>query len=335
MIDANLPDPASPRNRPTPHRLRRAALAALVAASVAVPVMGAARSAAVPAPAPAPAVVAPLQAATPAALAERYTGSRAAIRAAERAAAGHGHHRRATTLRAMAGPARQFLTFDGRDGGRTVEIFGDLATAEQIALLVPGSDTNLDKYGRLYAGSLRLSQELGPRSAVIAWLGYRTPSTTSLQALTTGRADEAAPALRAFAANLAATRPTARISLLCHSYGSVVCARAAAGLNVANIILYGSAGTAAPDVAALRTRAAVWAGRGSGDWIAQVPHTRLHLPFATLGFGTDPLSPRFGARVFAAGDGGHSDYLNAGSLPLKNIARIVSGQRPTPAATDA
>ncbi len=246
-------------------------------------------------------------------------------------AADYGDRTRAAELAAMAGQGRRFLSFDGRDGGRTTEVFGDLAQAERIAVLVPGSDTNLDTYERFRAGAVALQQELGDRAVVIAWLGYATPGTVSPAVLTTGRADQAAPELRQFVGQLNAARPTARISLLCHSYGSVVCARAAAGdagLDVSDVVLYGSPGTGAGNVAGLHTRATVWAGRGAGDWIGNVPHTRLELPFATLGFGTDPVSPEFGAHVFAAGDGGHSDYLKPGSVPLKNIARIVSGQLP-------
>ncbi|WP_433345383.1 alpha/beta hydrolase [Microtetraspora malaysiensis] len=310
-------------------RLRRTLLASSIAAAVAVPVTGAARPAAVPAPAPASA--APLRVATPAALAQRYAASRADILAAERMAADHGHRWRAAMLRAMADPARRFLSFDGRDGGRAVEVFGDLATAGRIAVLVPGGDTHLDKYGLLRAGALRLHQALGDRSAVIAWLGYRTPATVSLAVLTADRADEGAPALRAFVQELTALRPAARVSLVCHSYGGMVCGRAAPRLDVAHIVLIGSPGVTADDVGALRTPATVWASTGSRDWVAHVPHTRLHLPHATLGFGADPVSARFGARVFAAGDGGHSDYFKAGSPSLVNIARIVSGWLPAEA----
>ncbi|GII32857.1 alpha/beta hydrolase [Planotetraspora mira] len=320
-------------SRPRGSRLRRTVLAVLVTASVAVPVTGAARPAAVAAPVPP--VLTPLRAATPAALADRYAANREAIWAAERMAADRGHQWRAGMLRAMADPARHFLSFDGRDGGRATEVFGDLSQSERIAVLVPGSDTDLDRYGLLRGGSMRLQQRLGARSAVIAWLGYRTPSTVSLQALTPGRASAAAPDLRAFVRELSTAKPGARLSLVCHSYGSVVCGRAASGLEVADIILYGSAGTTADDVAALHTPATVWAGRATHDWIAHVPHTRLRLPFVTVGFGADPVSPEFGARLFAAGDGGHSDYLNARSPALENIARIVSGQTPSEAGGGA
>lgn len=93
---------------PPRSRLRRTLLAALVTASVVVPVSGAARPAAVPAPAPA--ALAPMRAVIPAALHERYAANRDAIRAAERMAAGHGDRRRAAVLRSMADLARQRST---------------------------------------------------------------------------------------------------------------------------------------------------------------------------------------------------------------------------------
>ncbi|MCA6091995.1 alpha/beta hydrolase family protein [Streptomyces sp. SCA3-4] len=309
-------------SRPRSSRLRRTLLAALVAASVAVPVSGMAHPAAVPAPEPT--ALAPLRSATPAALAARYATTRNDIRAAARTAADHGDRRRAAALRTMAAPGRHFLSFDGRDGGRSAEVVGDLSRAERVAVLVPGSDTGLDRYGRLRSGATALQRELGGRSAVIAWLGYATPATLSPDVLTPGRAGSAAAGLRDFVRELSAAAPAARMSLLCHSYGSVVCARAAPDLPVAAIVLYGSPGTGADHVGQLHTRATVWAGRGTDDWIAEVPHVRLRLPFATVGLGADPVSPGFGARVFDAGTGGHSDYLRPGSVPLRNIARIVA-----------
>lgn len=302
-------------------RLRRTLLGMLVAASVAVPVAGAARPAAVPAPAPS--ALPALTAATPANLDMRYAARRADIRAAERMAAGHGDRRRAAALRDMAAPSRQFLSFDGRDGGRSVEVFGDLSRATRVAVLVPGSDTSLERYGRLRAGAVALKHQLGRQGAVVAWLGYETPGTVSPEVLTAGRADRAAPRLASFARELTTAAPRARISLLCHSYGSLVCARAASGLAVADIVLYGSPGVGADSVGQLHTRAAVWAGRGAHDWIADVPHVRIPLLVTTVGLGTDPVSKGFGARTFDAGDGGHSDYLKPGSVSLRSLARIV------------
>lgn len=310
-------------SRPSSRRARRALLAALVTASVALPVSGAAGPSVVPAPAPAR--LAPLDTAHPPVLAARYAAARHEIRAARDTAARHGDRRRAATLTGMAGPRRTFLMFDGRDGGRGVEVFGDLSRAGRIAVLVPGAGVDLDHYGRLRRGAVALRSELGPGSAVVAWLGYRTPSVLSPASLTAGRADEAAPGLRAFVREVRGARPSARVSLLCHSYGSVVCARAASGLDVSDIVLYGSPGTGADRAADLRTPATVWAGRGGDDWIGRVPHTVLPLPFGAVGFGTDPVSPEFGAEVFDAGDAAHSDYLRPGSPALRGIAAIVAG----------
>ncbi|GGO78113.1 alpha/beta hydrolase [Nonomuraea cavernae] len=191
--------------RPRGSRLRRLLSATLVAAALAGPMTGVAMPGRVPAPVPVPAP--PLAAATPAVLAERYAAVRAEILAARRTAGRHGHHWRAARLREMADPARRFLSFDGRDGGRVVEVFGELSSAERIAVLVPGAGVDLDRYGLVRGGSMRLRDALGDRSAVIAWLGYATPSSLSLQALTPGRADGAAPGLRAFMGELRAARP--------------------------------------------------------------------------------------------------------------------------------
>ncbi|XIE77344.1 alpha/beta hydrolase [Streptomyces sp. SBR177] len=330
---------ARPRPAARPGRIRRALCAALTTAAVALPVVGAAGPAEVPAPVPAPAP--PLTADGPGGLAARldarYADRRAAVRDAERAADAHGAHGRAAALHAMAMPERRFLAFDGRDGGRGEEVLGDLAHADRIAVLVPGADTGLDHYARFRAGALALHDALrresgGARTAVVAWLGYRPPATGGAASLTPGRAEQAAPALAASVAALDRIRPGARITLLCHSYGSVVCAHAAAGTPAAAIVLYGSPGTGHEDVAALRTRATVWAGRAADDWVARVPHVRVPLlPGTELGFGTDPVDPVFGARRFAAGDGGHSDYLAPGSVPLRNLARIAAGREPADA----
>ncbi|MFI6497798.1 alpha/beta hydrolase [Nonomuraea typhae] len=301
-------------------RLRRRLLTALVAASVAAPVSGAAGSSAVPAPVPG---ALPYLSVTT--LDARYAAARAEIRGAERAAAAAGHGGRAAALRAMAAPGRRFLSFDGRDGGRSAEVFGDLARADRIAVLVPGSGTTLDTYGRLYGGAAGLAAALGERGAVIAWLGYATPSGTSLAVATTMRAEEAAPGLRAFTRALAAARPDARLSLACHSYGAVVCGSAAPGLPVHDIVLFGSPGAGAATAAGLRTTATVWAGRGSRDWIAGVPHASFALGFATVGLGADPVSPAFGARIFPAGTATHNDYLTPGFPSLRAIAQIVTG----------
>ena len=296
-------------------------LAALITGAVVVPVSAAAANPEIPAPAPAR--TGPVTATT---LAGAYEANRANATEASRMAAAHGDRSRAAAVRAMADPSRHFLAFDARGSGRAVEVFGNLAKADHVAVLVPGSDTSLDTYDRFRAGALALHERLGPRAAVLAWLGYDTPGTISPEVLTAALAKEAAPELRAFVGELRRVNDHARVSLLCHSYGTVVGARAASGLDISDLVLVGSPGTGVDSAAGLHTKARVWAGRGADDWIADVPHDKADLFGTTVGFGTDPVSPAFGARVFAAGDGGHSDYLKPGSVSLANLARIVLGE---------
>lgn len=224
---------------------------------------------------------------------------------------------------------RQVLFFDPRGPGRAAVVTGDLATARRVAILVPGSDTTLATFysrGTASPGGgatalARQARALAPGSglAVIAWLGYAAPPTLSTSVLTSTDAAAGAAALRPLVTALA--RHGARVALLCHSYGSVVCGLAASGLPVTDIAVFGSPGTDVSSAAELGTRARVWAGRGRGDWIGDVPHVRL----LGLGFGADPVSPAFGARPFAAGNGGHSDYFRPGSVSLRNLAWIALG----------
>ncbi|MFJ9762385.1 alpha/beta hydrolase [Streptomyces erythrochromogenes] len=302
-------------------RLRRTLLAAGIAAAVIVPVSAAASA---QAPAPAPAVFA--EGAPPQ---SRYAANRDNIAEAVRMARDADRSGRAGRLRAMAaGGTAQFLAFDGRGRGRAVEVFGELETADRIAVLVPGSDTTLDTYERFRSGAVALQERLRAdhaHTAVVAWLGYDTPGTVSTTVLTAGRADEAAAELGPFLDGLEGmAAPGVRISLLCHSYGSVVCARTVTGAAVGDVVLFGSPGTGAGSARELATSARVWAGRGGADWIAGVPHVRL----GGLGFGTDPVDPAFGARAFAAGSGGHSDYLKPGTRSLDALAGIVLGSAP-------
>ncbi|MFC0056571.1 alpha/beta hydrolase [Streptomyces actinomycinicus] len=303
---------------------RRGFLAVLLATAIAAPLSAAARP---EIPAPAPAALPPLTAAT---LPTAYAANRADAAEAARMAAAHGDGHRASADRALAAASRRLLAFDGRGAGQATEVLGDFAHADHIAVLVPGSDTSLDTYARFHAAAAALYADLvhraapGTRVAVIAWLGYETPATVSTTVTTTTRADEAAPHLRAFTRGLhAVAPPQAHVSLVCHSYGSVVCGRAARGLDADDIALVGSPGTGADTAAALRTRARVWAARGSDDWVAHVPHLRADLFGTTVGFGTDPVAPAFGARVFDAADAGHSGYFAPGSASLTNLSRIV------------
>jgi hypothetical protein len=303
-------------------RLRRVSAIAAAAAAVGV-TLTAAVSPASPADPPVS-----LPALTPQGLSARYAASARAVARAARAAARSGD---AGLARALASLGHEhLLAFSTRGQGEVVEVLGDLATARRVVILVPGSDTSLATFASrgpaspaggaraLAAQARRLDP--GARLAVIAWLGYRTPSLLSLAVLTSGNAGQGAQALRPLVTGLAGHGD--QVALLCHSYGSVVCGLAAPYLPVTDIAVYGSPGMDAATVAALHTTARVWAGREAGDWIRYVPHDRL----LGVGFGTDPMSLSFGARRFGCGGAGHSSYLQPGSESLRNLAHIALGQ---------
>jgi hypothetical protein len=233
----------------------------------------------------------------------------------------------------MARGGRQFVTFDGRNDGLAVEVFGDLSDAHRVAILVPGTDTSIDTFDsedglaesarNLYQGIEATGR--GDDVAVVAWLGYATPDTVSLAALTTGRAEDGARRLRRFITSLHAVGD-ADVALFCHSYGSVVCGRIAEGSSVSDIVVYGSPGMGANSSAALKTGAQLWAAQSEGDWIGIVPNGSLSVFDTTIGFGADPMDPSFGATRLRAGDGGHGDYLAAGTPLIEDFVLIAGGR---------
>lgn len=203
---------------------------------------------------------------------------------------------------------------------RLVKVYGDLATAERVAIIVPGADTTVKTFenatfrpGGAARSLLAQARALDPgaRLAVIAWLGYDSPPTVSLSAITESNAAAGGRALRRTVSGLRAGVP---VTLLCHSYGSVVCAHAAPAPGIADVAVFGSPGLGS------ERRPGFWAGRGASDWIAKVPHVRL----GPLGFGDDPMT--YATRTFDAGPGGHSDYFRPGTASLRNLALIALGR---------
>jgi Alpha/beta hydrolase len=269
----------------------------------------------------------PPPALTSGALSARYAADARAIATAERTAARDGDTQLAGALATLR--TQQVLFFDPAGQGVAAMVIGNLATATRVAILVPGSDTTLATFfsrgssspgggaEALAAQARRLDP--GTQLAIIAWLGYPAPAMLSPGVLTSGDASQGAQALRLLVTALA--QHGDQVALLCHSYGSVVCGLAAPDLPVTDIAVFGSPGMDASSVASLHTTARVWAGREADDDVKYVPHLQL----LGLGFGADPMSPGFGARIFATGDGGHSGYLDPGSVSLRNLTYIALG----------
>jgi Alpha/beta hydrolase len=264
---------------------------------------------------------------TASALSARYSADAQAIAKAERTANRDGNSQLADALATLR--TQHALFFDASGQGVAAMVIGNLATATRVAILVPGSDTTLATFfsrgsSSPGGGAFALAAEAdrldpGSRLAIIAWLGYPAPAMLSPAVLTSGDAGQGAQALRPLVTAL--VRHGDQVTLLCHSYGSVVCGLAAPHLPVTDIAVFGSPGMDASSVTSLDTKARVWAGLESDDPIRFVPHIQLF----GLGFGADPMSRGFGARIFATGTGGHSGYLDPGSVSLRNLTYIALG----------
>jgi pimeloyl-ACP methyl ester carboxylesterase len=167
--------------------------------------------------------------------------------------------------------------------------------------------------------------------AVIAWLGYDPPEGIGRDAIREERARAGASALRKFVAGLTAYRPAAAVTVVGHSYGSVVAGLAAHTLGpaVRDIVALGSPGMGVDRAADLGTTARVWAGSSRSDWTRNLPGLRLW----GAGHGTLPVDAAFGARQVPAGDVvDHDGYFVSGTDSLRALARIVLD---SPAAADA
>lgn len=171
--------------------------------------------------------------------------------------------------RQFLSPGRQMLAWDPNGDGRAVEVFGDLATARHIAVVVPGIMNTIENFDDQLAKSAKdlwvHSSSLDDRTAVVAWLGYDTPEL--VDAVSKGRAVEHESELRSFVESLP---PAAHLTVVAHSYGTVLAAESAArGLAADDLVLVGSPGTRLDHAseADLEPDAQVFAGVSDTDWI--------------------------------------------------------------------
>lgn len=256
-------------------------------------------------------------------------------------------------LSAGLGRARRLLTifepsrWAGK--GRAAMSVGDPDRARNVAYLVPGLDASVTAtLPGLTQDAQRVVDEAGPQAslAVVAWLGYQTPTLTDVASTASAHsgADLLAHELAGLQAWRGADEP--HLTLVGHSYGSTTAAAslwAAAADRLAtrvdDLVVLGSPGLLASSASQVPVAAGhLWVGAASGD------------PVSHLGwFGEDPAQARFGARRFEAEDDGkdplllqpwqHVRYLDPGSEALAAVVDIVRGTpqgiRPAPGRRDA
>ncbi|MDG4821154.1 alpha/beta hydrolase [Asanoa sp. WMMD1127] len=237
--------------------------------------------------------------------------------------------------------------------GRLVLAVGDPDEADNVLTYVPGMTADLtgvrDDLGRVEALAARAAAvDPTQRTSTVLWLDYDAPSFLD-EAMTAGKAREAAPGLHRFAEGLRATHegPPAQHAVLGHSYGSLTVGTTVRtqGLAADDLIFVGSPGVGADRAADLGVPPdRVWASTASDDpigylapgwkepfarlgeavagpfWMERRPH-----PNEDLWFGRNPTSPSFGAQVFTGDPHGHSGYWRTDNDALTDIARIALG----------
>jgi hypothetical protein len=234
---------------------------------------------------------------------------------------------------------RQFLEYDTRGDGRVVEAVGDLTHATRVAVIIPGVDNRRDDFDTGHGGKLRRApafqarqlygqlraQAPGAPVAVVAWLGYDPPEGLGRDALREDRAAAGAVALVSFVDSLVATHRSVSLTLIGHSYGSVVVGLAAPKLprQVENLVAIGSPGMGVDRASDLHGYARVFAGTAPADWTGSLPGVRLF----GAGHGTHPTDPAFGALPLPVGGvDDHDGYFVSGTASLRAMADITLGR---------
>jgi hypothetical protein len=229
-------------------------------------------------------------------------------------------------------PAARLLTFDPEGQGRLVMAIGDPATADHVVVYVPGMTHSLDlaRYGVWRADALyeaaRVQARPGDTVAVVYWLGYHPPRNLRGASFRAAARRGMHGLPRAVRGIRAVRRTPVHLTVVGHSYGSLLSGVTAArlGLPADDLVLIGSPGVGVAHASELGMPSDhVWASTATRDRIR-------HTPF--LLHGLVPTSPAFGARIFDSGAGGrgarlpHGVYFEPDGPGVTNIARIATGR---------
>jgi hypothetical protein len=200
--------------------------------------------------------------------------------------------------------------------------------AAHVAVFVPGVGDDSNVAGWVQDAD-RVYFAAGTHdSAVIMWKGYHDPNLDDLAdavaAGLTDRATAGAKDLSAFCTDGLQLAAGQSLTIVGHSYGSLVTGEALAhdGLRPTNVVVAGSPGMDVDDLGQLHLRSdQFYAEHAPQDYVAN----------DLRGFGTDPSSPPFGGhRLATNGDGyptvrGHSAYFDTRSRSLSGIADVIDG----------
>ncbi len=227
---------------------------------------------------------------------------------------------------------------------------GDLDTAHSVTWAVPGMNTTTHKMVDWTDAAQNIHGSLGDGHAVVAWIGYETPTPASVfsSELATSGGAALARTLQGLRAARSLSDTPLEITIVAHSYGTTTTAVALTtpGVAVDNVIMLGSAGLpdSISDASTLHADH-VYAGQardvlpgledGQGDqlaWVGRVGSIDHH---------TNPVTPDFGAETFGTDTGGiagkpvtdhgvHVEdpggdgYLDPRTESLQNVVRVIT-----------
>ncbi len=241
--------------------------------------------------------------------------------------------------------------------GRIAISAGDLGTADNVAVVVPGLGTDAssagyqaDRAATIYESTRYLDPSQS--NATLFWIGYDAPDNTPwdgggidwLGVANEQLAQAGGERLADTIDGLRAGREgdPAHLTVIGHSYGSTTTGHGAHdhGLAADDIVFVGSPGVGGDTNHARDLNidpSHVWTGANSSDLVAEFGnHGAIHgETFFGAGLGDDPAEDDFGATRFTAesttrGEGAdsladHSKYFNHDTESLFNISQIVNG----------
>ncbi|MFW0872301.1 alpha/beta hydrolase [Rhodococcoides corynebacterioides] len=231
------------------------------------------------------------------------------------------------TLAVLALPGRRLVHYEQGPHRTTVAVaVGPVGSAQRVAVFVPGAGTTVDgDLAERDAETAGIVADAGRRAdtavAGITWLGYEAPAwnaelvdpARSVAGLGPAHAGAAAlaDALRALDLPRHDADDGPRVSIVAHSYGTVLAAEALrVGGTADAVALLGSPGWNDPPLDA----PAPFVLEAATD------------PVADLGrFGTDPSELPEATVLATDGAVGHSAYLDEGSVSASNVAAVVAG----------
>ncbi|GAB3237365.1 alpha/beta hydrolase [Glycomyces halotolerans] len=243
----------------------------------------------------------------------------------------------------ITGQDHYLLGYDAAEDGELIVALGNPDTADNTAVLVPGTGAGLGKAGDLGRAATMAhdAHEAAPRedTSVVMWLGYDAPDHPVLDSPSLSYAKNASGDLSAFMAGLdAANRDPAHATttVVGHSYGTTVIGQSAKehGLATDQIIAVASPGMNVADAAELGIDPDhVWASTAPGDVIRLPAAVDVPLPNGDhLGLGPSPADPDFGGHTFGSDPMSwnpldiHGNYWDEGNAARDNMAFILTGQ---------